>query len=84
MDGSVLGKGLGCLMKLQHTFLLAAVCGPGQYLTYGLCSLLGQKHEDEEGRVIRQPEDVMRSQEVPAEKYQSSGTLIPPSKTLIF
>lgn len=50
----------------------------------GLCSLLGQKREDEEGRAIRELEDVLRSQEVPMEKYQCSGTLDPPSKTLIF
>lgn len=58
--------------------------GQDSICSTGSCSLLGQKREDEEERAIRELEDMLSSHEVPMEKYQSSGTLVSPSKTLIF
>lgn len=60
----------------------------GSTLLTGCCCLLGQKHEDEEGRTIRELEDALSSQELPMEtlRAQAHSSLLPkhsPSKWML-
>lgn len=87
MDGLAPGKGLWASNEITKYISLGEIrllcVGQDTIQPTGLCYFLGQQCEDGEGGAIRDLEDVPKRQEVPTEKYQSSGTLIPPSKTLI-